>query len=114
MHTRIHSGVRLPIVVVACVIVFVSACSGDPGANAPTAYVTSCATCHDEGLGGAPVPGDKADWERRTGKGMAKVYENAINGFEGAMGIMPARGSRPDLSDEEIKEAVDWMVQASQ
>ena len=113
MHTRLRSGVRPLSAVVACLILFLSACSSDPGASAPTAYVTSCATCHDEGLGGAPIPGDKEDWDRRTAKGMAIVYTNAINGFEGAMGIMPARGSRPDLSDEEIKVVVDWMVDPS-
>jgi cytochrome c5 len=98
------------------VVAFMSltACSSDPTANAPTAYVTACATCHDEGLSGAPKPGDKADWERRTQKGMEKVYANAIDGFEGAMGIMPPKGSRPDLSDEEIKKAVDFMAGVSQ
>jgi cytochrome c5 len=90
-----------------------AACSADPTANAPAAYVNSCAWCHDAGLGGAPITGDKEDWERRTAKGMAKVYANAIDGYEGATGIMPARGSL-DLSDEEIKKLVDFMVEASQ
>jgi cytochrome c5 len=91
-----------------------SACSADPEANAPPVYVNSCALCHRDGIGGAPITGDKAEWERRTSKGMAKVYANAIDGFEGATGIMPAKGSRMDLSDEEIKELVDFMVQVSQ
>ncbi len=95
-------------------IVFLNACSADPEANAPQLYVNSCGWCHTEGTGGAPAIGDKEDWERRTGKGMAKVYANAIDGFEGATGIMPAKGSRPDLTDEEIKELVDFMVEVSQ
>ena len=45
---------------------------------------------------------------------MATVYANAIDGFEGATGIMPAKGSRMDLSDDEIKKIVDFMVQVSQ
>jgi len=93
----------------------ISACSSpDPEANAPQLYVNSCSFCHREGTGGAPILGDKADWAKRTEKGMAKVYENAIEGFEGATGIMPAKGSRTDLSDEEIKKLVDFMVEASQ
>jgi cytochrome c len=84
------------------------------GPEAPATYVAACAWCHDEGIGGAPKTGDKEEWERRTGKGIAKVYANAINGFEGATGIMPARGSRMDLSDEEIRKLVDYMVAASQ
>jgi cytochrome c len=77
-------------------------------------YVTSCSWCHDAGNGGAPKIGDKEDWERRTSKGMAMVYANAITGYEGATGIMPEKGSRQDLSDEDIKKIVDYMVEASQ
>lgn len=89
-----------------------AACSTDP--EAPATYVTACAWCHSEGIGGAPMTGDKDEWERRMSKGIAKVYANAIDGFEGATGIMPAKGSRMDLSDEEIKKLVDYMVEASQ
>lgn len=88
-----------------------AACSAKP--EAPATYATSCAWCHAEGIGGAPKIGDKKEWERRVNKGIAKVYANAINGFEGATGVMPAKGSRVDLSDEEIKKLVDYMVAAS-
>lgn len=98
----------------AVVSLSLAACSADPEANAPQLYVNSCSWCHTEGTGGAPAIGDKEDWERRTAKGMAKVYSNAIDGYEGATGIMPAKGSRPDLSDEEVKELVDFMVEVSQ
>jgi cytochrome c5 len=93
-------------------LALLTACSADPEANAPQLYVNSCSWCHNEGTGGAPVTGDKEDWERRTAKGMAKVYANAIDGFEGATGIMPAKASRPELTDQEVKDLVDWMVQA--
>jgi cytochrome c5 len=108
----IQSGLRL-ITLVLCFFV-VAACTGDPTANAPKLYTTACATCHTEGVGLAPIPGDKADWAKRTTKGIEKLYDNAINGFEGDVGIMPARGSRPDLTDDDIKAIVDWMVEVSQ
>jgi cytochrome c5 len=44
---------------------------------------------------------------------MSKVRQNAIDGFEGGTGIMPAKGGRLDLSDEEIIVLVDYMVEAS-
>ena len=117
------SQFRLRLILSACTIFILVAvllgCSADPAANAPPVYVNACAYCHGsetsfgtEGIGGAPAIGDKDDWERRTSKGMAKVYANAINGFEGATGLMPPKGSRPDLTDEEVKEIVDWMVGA--
>lgn len=96
----------------AAVFLSLAACSSGP--EPPATYVAACGWCHDEGIGGAPRTGDQEDWNRRMSKGIAKVYANAINGFEGANGIMPAKGSRPDLSDEEIKTLVDYMVEASQ
>jgi cytochrome c len=44
---------------------------------------------------------------------MSKVRRNAIEGFEGGTGIMPAKGGRLDLSDDEITTLVDYMVEAS-
>jgi cytochrome c5 len=121
MTIRSDKSSRIYLATILSVLVAgLSACSADPTANAPATYANACAFCHgaatsfgSEGIGGAPAVGDKEDWERRTSKGMATVYANAINGLEGATGIMPAKGSRPDLSDEEIKKLVDWMVEAS-
>ena len=101
-------------VVLFVLLAGLTACAPDPLENAPPLYVVSCSWCHDAGNGGAPITGDKEDWERRTSKGMASVYANAIDGYEGATGIMPAKGSRMDLSDEEIKKIVDFMVAVSQ
>ena len=115
MIIRSDKSSRKSLIAIYLVLVAgVSACSADPEANAPQLYVNSCSWCHTDGIGGAPATGDKEDWERRTSKGMSQVYANAIDGFEGATGIMPAKASRPDLSDDEIKELVDWMVEVSQ
>jgi cytochrome c len=76
-------------------------------------YENTCGLCHENGDGGAPVTGDKADWEQRVAKGMRKVRENAIVGYEGATGIMPAKGGYMDLTDEEVNAIVDYMVDIS-
>ena len=75
--------------------------------------MSSCLPCHGDDLGDAPKTGDVADWEARVAKGMSKVRQNAIDGFEGGTGIMPAKGGRLDLSDDEIIVLVDYMVEAS-
>jgi cytochrome c5 len=76
-------------------------------------YANTCAGCHGEGAGGAPKTGDAANWSQRVAKGMNKVRENAIVGFEGATGIMPAKGGYADLSDEEVNAITDYMVDIS-
>jgi len=69
-----------------------------------------CALCHASGAAGAPVFGNKADWEPRIAQGMDVLYKHALEGFNGAKGAMPARGGNPKLTDDEVKAAVNYMV----
>ncbi len=71
-------------------------------------YKAVCATCHDAGLVGAPKIGT-ADWAPRIAKGKDTLYNHAINGFN----AMPARGGA-DISDDEVKNAVDYIIAQSQ
>ncbi len=89
-------------------------------AAAPTAvdgkqiYDTSCVACHGAGIAGAPRVGDLDAWANRIGTGLENMVANAINGFQGSQGMMPAKGGNPSLSDEEIEAAVEYMVAESQ
>lgn len=76
-------------------------------------YGATCSMCHAAGVGGAPKPGDKADWAPRIAQGMDTLYKHAQEGFTGSKGMMPARGGSPSLKDEDIKAAVDFMVDQS-
>ena len=72
-------------------------------------------SCHN-GLPNIPRVGDKAAWESRIALGMALLYERAIKGFisEGGIIAMPPRGGNMNLTDAEVKAAVDYMVANSQ
>jgi cytochrome c5 len=70
----------------------------------------TCAMCHAVGAAGAPKPGDKADWGPRIAQGNDLLYKHAREGFTGAKGMMPPRGTNAALTDDEIKAAVDYMV----
>ncbi len=70
-------------------------------------YQNVCALCHAAGVANAPIYGDKATWTPRLGD-LETLYANSLNG----KGAMPAKGGRPDLSDETIKAAVDYMLEA--
>ncbi len=73
----------------------------------------TCSMCHAAGVGGAPKPGDKADWGPRIAQGNEVLYKHALEGFTGAKGMMPPRGSGASLTDDEVKAAVDFMVAQS-
>ena len=66
--------------------------------------------CHGAGVAGAPKIGDKADWGPRIAQGKDTLYTHATQGFTGKKGTMPPKGGAANLSDEEVKAAVDYMV----
>jgi cytochrome c5 len=79
-------------------------------------YHTVCIACHaPPGVGGAPALGDRDAWAARIAQGMGTLIDHALHGFTGSTGVMPKKGERVDLSDEEIIGAVEYMVaQAAQ
>lgn len=76
-------------------------------------YNKTCALCHAAGVAGAPKPGDKADWTPRIAQGNDVLYKHALEGFTGAKGAMPPRGGAATLTDDEVKSAVNYMVDLS-
>lgn len=73
-------------------------------------FEANCEKCHVEGLGDAPVIFQKALWRARVSQPKATLYEHAIKGFWGDVGEMPARGDNQDLTDAEVRSAVDYIV----
>ena len=69
-------------------------------------YTSVCGVCHGTGAAGAPIPGSPVMAER-TAKGMDVLVQSAVNGLN----AMPPRGGRADLSDEQIRAAVEFMTQ---
>ncbi|MEN9879671.1 MAG: hypothetical protein RIQ55_317 [Pseudomonadota bacterium] len=83
---------------------------GDGGVkDGKTVYNTVCAGCHGAGVMGAPKFGDKAAWAPRIGQGLPTLVSHAINGIR----AMPARGGAASLTDDEVKGAVEYMVNGS-
>jgi cytochrome c5 len=74
-------------------------------------YMRNCAVCHLPGIAGAPKVGDKAEWTRRLRAGMNMVYRNALEGMPNT--AMMAKGGHTDLSDDEVKAIIDYMVGAA-
>jgi cytochrome c5 len=81
-----------------------------PPKNGTELFEQTCSTCHGQGIAGAPKAGDKAAWAPRLAKGQAVLYAHALDGFQGSTGVMPPKGGRTDVSDDLVKQAVDYMV----
>ena len=72
-------------------------------------FESTCTVCHGTGIAGAPKFGDKAVWAPRLATGIDTLYKVALTG----KGAMPPRGGNKDLTDAEVKAAVDYMVAAA-
>ena len=78
--------------------------------NGKDIYIQECSGCHEEGEEGAPMLSRLTEWKKREAKGLEKLIQNAINGYQGEDGKMPARGGTPSLTDEEVTNAVKFMI----
>lgn len=95
--------------------------AGEASAGAPVAaadidleagkalYNQACVACHAAGVAGAPKLGDKKAWAPLIASGMDAMMKIAIEG----KGAMPARGAS-SASDEELRNAVEYMVSEAQ
>jgi cytochrome c5 len=72
-------------------------------------YEQYCVGCHATGAGGAPKFGDASAWEPLAKQGMDTLYQNAIHGIDG----MPPKGTCATCSEEDIKNAVQYLVSQS-
>lgn len=72
-------------------------------------YNKLCMTCHDAGLSDSPIKGNTEMWAPRIAQGADILFKHSLEGFN----AMPAKGGDMTLSDDEVKGAVVFMVNAS-
>lgn len=70
-------------------------------------YRKNCKVCHAQGINGAPILGNKKMWQPRLAKGVDALVDNAVNG----VGLMPAKGGKTHLSDDQIRTIVEFYIQ---
>lgn len=69
-------------------------------------YEAVCSSCHASGALGSPKFKDGGAWGRRMAQGWDGLLTHAMKGFN----KMPARGGNPDLTDQEVANAVAYMT----
>jgi cytochrome c5 len=72
-------------------------------------YGQLCGACHNSGAAGAPKM-ERAAWAERLPQGVEVLVKHAIEGYQGAAGVMPARGGNPSLTDAQVEASVVWML----
>ena len=74
-------------------------------------WENNCEGCHGIGVAGAPVATSTDAWSPRIAQGTDTLYRNAIEGFYGPRGtMMPPRGGNDALTDQQVRDAVDYMI----
>lgn len=91
----------------------IAGCSGDTGSDHPgeQVYVRYCFSCHAAGVAGAPRVGDAEAWAPRIATGPEALLQATIQGVPPGM---PPRGLCSDCTDEQLAEAIDYMIELSQ
>lgn len=70
-------------------------------------YNLACFACHGTGVAGAPKIGDSADWKPYMDTGLDTMLQIAISG----KGAMPPRGTAMNASDDELRDAILYMIE---
>ena len=76
------------------------------GPNGEQIYQSVCMACHATGVAGAPMPGSELMAQRLAEKGLDGLIASSINGLN----VMPPKGGRTDLSDDDMRAAVEFML----
>ena len=105
---------KTPYKILVLTLIILTGPANNAFADGKSDFEANCTACHGFGIAGAPKIGDKENWAPRINQGMETLYSNAIEGFSGATGFMPAKGGFANLTDEQIEAIVDYMVEQSQ
>jgi cytochrome c5 len=90
----------------AYLLIAAVATTGVALADGQAVYDANCAMCHKMMK---PKTGDKAAWAPLISQGVDALTATTIKG----KGMMPPKGGKPNLSDADIKAAVQYMVDKS-
>jgi len=78
--------------------------------NGKRVYDTYCHTCHVPGVAGAAPLTDKARWTTQAAKGMPTLHKHVIEGFTGTYGVLPAKGTCMECTDQDLYDAIHYML----
>ena len=98
---------KLPLCGYVVAAVLIAAGTVPAFADGAAVYNANCAACHNNMK---PKIGDKDAWAPLIKEGTPALVASTIKG----KGMMPARGGKANLSDDDIKAAVEYLESKSQ
>ena len=79
--------------------------------NGRKVFNKACITCHLYGSGGSIMLNDSLSWSRVISKkNKIEIYSNVYNGYMGERGPMPYKGGCIDCSDEDLLDAIEYIL----
>lgn len=73
-------------------------------------YQKYCSVCHRDGIAGAPKFRDKKDWQPHLDN---KTIDDLVAIATKGVNAMPAKGTCFECSDEDLKNAIQYMLPQS-
>lgn len=70
-------------------------------------YDSFCFACHALGVSEAPIFADAEGWAGRLQKSMDELWNSTLMGIN----LMPAKGSCVNCTDDELRGALDYMLE---
>ena len=103
------TGIRT--LALAMLLAWLPACDrGDsPDHPGKRTYERYCFSCHAAGVADAPRFGDRESWGTRLEKGEDALLQSVIDGMPPGM---PAMGLCMACSEEQLRDSVDYMLEA--
>ncbi|RMH62106.1 MAG: cytochrome c5 family protein [Calditrichaeota bacterium] len=104
--------------IVLAVFSFILLSAGTPGKetlkNGEKVFNKICFACHKDGVAGAAAITNKKRWQENADKGLENLMTNIKKGIvNGKYGTMPPRGGCTDCTDEDLKDAILYMIHES-
>lgn len=97
------ASIAAPLAALTCIAMPAMAADGK------AVYDKTCGVCHAAGVAGAPKLGDKTAWGPRAVSGKEALVASVVKG----KGAMPPKAGNGQLTDDDIKAAVEFMLSAA-
>jgi len=85
--------------------------AAEPAMTGEQVFKKHCFACHMTGAANAPKVGDVQAWAPRIEKGMDALVMSALEGVPNT--AMPPKGTCSSCSEDELKAAIEFMVNQS-